>query len=109
MGARPSVLDRRNGLARGICNRLAAAGRFPGNLIPSEVQLRLSTLLSGSGYSGYPFVLGSNPVDPFGCGGNDEDLLFAQDASLPGQFGQQWKLRILPQEAALKEVASRKL
>ena len=33
----------------------------------------------------------------------------SQDTSLSGQFVQRWRLRIMAQEAALKEVAKRKL
>ena len=54
-------------------------------------------------------VFGSNPVNLFGCERQDEDLLFAQDASLPGQFVQQRELRMMAQEAALKVVAIGKL
>ena len=36
----------------------------------------------------------------------DQDLAFAQDASLSAQFVQQWRLRMMAQEAALKEIAN---
>ena len=51
-------------------------------------------------------VFESNPVDLFGWKEKDEDPLFAQVTSLSGQFAQQWKLRMMAQEEALKEVAS---
>ena len=54
-------------------------------------------------------VFGSNPADCFGWEDGDEDLLFAQDTSLAGQFVQQWKLRMRAQEATLEEVANSKL
>ena len=54
-------------------------------------------------------VFGSNPLDLFGRGAKDEDLLFAQGTSLSGQFVKQWELRMMAQEAALKEVAQRNL
>ena len=54
-------------------------------------------------------VFGSNPVDLFGWEGGDEDMLFAQDSSLAGQFVNQWKLRMRAQEATLKEIANNKL
>ena len=57
----------------------------------------------------YQLVFGSNPADNFGWGDEDEDLLFAQDTSLSGQFVANWKLRMLAQEAALKEIANSKL
>ena len=48
-------------------------------------------------------------MDPYGWGDQDEGLLFAQDASVPGRRAQQWELRMLAREAALKEVANSKL
>ena len=63
-------------------------------------------MLATNGFSAYQLVFGSNPADNFGWGDEDEDLLFAQDTSLPGQFVAQWKLRMLAQEAALKEIAN---
>ena len=39
----------------------------------------------------------------------DEDLTFAQDTSLSGEFVQQWKLRMMAQEAAPKEIAISRL
>ena len=54
-------------------------------------------------------VSGSDPGDPKGGGDDDEDLLFAQDPSLSGQFVQQWKSPILAPEAALQGVANNKL
>ena len=61
------------------------------------------------GYSAFQLVFGSNPADRYGWEDNDDDLLFAQDTSASGQFVQQWKLRMMAQEAALKEVANSKL
>ena len=101
MGAHPWLLERRNGLARGIYNRLIEDDRFSNKTIPSEVQWRLNTMLSASGFSAYQMV--------FGWGGGGEDLLSAQDTSLSRQFAQQWKLRMRAQEATLREVANSKL
>ena len=53
-------------------------------------------------------VSGPSPVDLYGCEEEDEDLTFAQDISLSGQFAQ-LKLRMMAQEAALKEAASGRL
>ena len=75
----------------------------------SEIQFRLNAMLASNGFSAYQMVFGSNPADNFGWGDEDEDLLFAQDTSLSGQFVAQWKLRMLAQEAALKEIANSKL
>ena len=52
------------------------------------VQWFLNTIISASDHSAYHLVFGSNPVDLFGLGDKDEDLLFAQDTSLSGQFAQ---------------------
>ena len=64
--AHPKVLERRNGHARGIYNRLVADNRYSGKQISGEVQRRLNTLISGAGYSAYQLVFGSNPVELFG-------------------------------------------
>ena len=86
-----------------------ADGRFSGRQVLTEVQWCLNTLISASGYSAFRLVFGSNPVDLYGWGDSEDDLLFAQDTSASGQFVQQWKLRMMAQEAALKEVANSKL
>ena len=51
-------------------------------------------------------VFGSNPADSYGWEDKDEDLTSAKDTSLLGQFVQQWTLRMMAQEEALKETAS---
>ena len=48
-------------------------------------------------------------MDLFGWGDTGEDSLFAQDTLVSGQSVQQWTLRMTTQEAALKEVANRRL
>ena len=63
VGARPWIARRRNGLARGIYNRLVAEGRFCGKQILAEVQWRPDTLIPGGAYSAFQFVFGSNPAD----------------------------------------------
>ena len=108
-GALPWLLGRSNGPAGSIYNRLAADNRFSSNQILSEVQRYLETLLSPNGHSAYQLVFGSNPAGHFGSGADDEDLLLAPETPLSGQFAQQWKLRIIAQDAAPKEVASSKL
>ena len=47
--AHPRPLELRNGLARGICNRLAAGGEFSGDKIPSEIQWCPNPFLSAGG------------------------------------------------------------
>ena len=96
VGAQPWILERRNGLARGIYGR---------QLI-SDVQFCLGAMLSTTGLSAYHPEFGSNPADNFGRGDGDENLLFAQDASLSGQFVAQRGLRIVAQKAALTEIAN---
>ena len=53
----------------------------------------------------YQLVFGSNTVDLFQWGDDGEDLCCTQDNSLSGQFAQQWKLRMMAQGLAPKEVA----
>ena len=54
-------------------------------------------------------VFGSRPADPYGWKDKGEDLAFAQDTSSSGRFVQQWKLRMMTQKAALKEIANSRL
>ena len=54
-------------------------------------------------------VIGPNPAGVYGWEDKDEDLTFAQDTSKSGQFAQQWKLRIMAQDAASKEIANSRL
>ena len=75
------ILERRNGLARGIYSRTQADGQ-----LITEVQFCLNTMLSTNGFPTYQMVFGSNPADNFGWGEEAGDLLFAQDTSLSGQF-----------------------
>ena len=75
----------------------------------SVVQRCLNTMPSAIGFSAYQMVFGSNPVDLFGWEGGGEDLMFAQDTSLAGQFVQQWKLRMKAARATLKEIANSEL
>ena len=105
----PWILERRNGLAQGIYNRSQKDDRFPGRQILAEVQWCLNTVISGGGFSAYQMVFGSNPADLYGWEDKDEDLMFAQDTSLSGQFAQQGKLRMMAQVAALKEIDNRGL
>ena len=108
-GSHPWILERRNGLKRGIYNRVKADGRYAGRQPITEIQFCLNAMLASNGFAAYQMVFGSNPADNFGWGDEDEDLLFAQDTSPSAQFVAQWKLRMLAQEAALKEIANRKL
>ena len=51
--ARPWILERRSGLARGIYYRLVSDDRFPGKQIPPGVRRCLSAFISGGGYAAY--------------------------------------------------------
>ena len=104
-GARPRLVERRNGLARGVIVRLAADWK----LILFGVQWCLNALLSASGYSAYRTVSRSNLVDLFGWEDGDKDLPLAQDTSLSGQSVQPWELRVMAQEAILRRGADGKL
>ena len=66
VGAHPWISERRNGLARGIYNRLKEDRHYTGPQILTEVQWCLNTLVSASGYSAYQLVFGSNPMDLYG-------------------------------------------
>ena len=90
----------RNGLARGIYNRMNADGRYAGRRLITELPFCVNGMLPTNGSSAYQMVFGGNPADNFGWGGEDGDLLYVQDTSLPGQFGAQWKLRAMAREAA---------
>ena len=79
VGAHPWILERRNGLARGIYSRLQADRYYAGSQTLTAAQWCLNTMVSASGYSAYQLVFGSNPMDLYGWGDSDEDLLFAQD------------------------------
>ena len=48
-------------------------------------------------------------MDLFGRGDRDEDLSLARATSLSEQFGQQWKLRMMAQEAALSKAGNGRL
>ena len=109
MGARPWILDRRNGIAPGICNRLVVNSRLLCKQLPSELEWSLRALISGGGYLTSQLVSVSNPVDLVGRDDKDGDLMFAQGTSLTGHFAQQRKLRMLAQEAVLEEVANSEL
>ena len=105
-GAHPWILERRNGHARGIPNRKVADA---GKQTLATAKRRLHTLISGGGYSAYQLVFASNSAYLRGWEDKDEDLLFPQDTSLPEQFAQQWKQRMVAREAVLGEAANIKL
>ena len=66
VGAHPWLLERRNGLAGGIYNRLIEDDRFSNTTFLAEVQWHLNAMPSAVGPSAYVMVLRSNPVDLFG-------------------------------------------
>ena len=66
VGTHPWISERRNGLARGIHNRLKADRYYTGPQISVEAQWRLNALVSASGYSAYQLVFGPNPMDLYG-------------------------------------------
>ena len=77
--------------------------------ILSAVRWRPNALIPVGGFSALRMVFGANPADLYGWEDKDEDLTFAQDTSLSGRFVQQWALRIMAQEAALREIADSRL
>ena len=74
--------------------------------ILAGAQWRLDSMLSDCGFSAYRAVCGHDPVDLFGREAGDEDLMFAQDTSLAGQFVQQLELRRKAQGATLEEIGN---
>ena len=108
-GAHPRIVERRNGLAHGIHNRLVADYRCSDKQISPKVQWCLNTLIPGGGYSVSQLVFRFKPVGLFGWGDSDEYLLFAQANPPSGQLVRKWKLRMTSQEASHKEVANGKL
>ena len=82
VGARPCLLEHRDGLARGIYLRLAADDRYPKERITTEPQYCFSNLIHSSGYSAHQMVFGSNPANLYEWGDDDEDLTFALEASI---------------------------
>ena len=102
-GARLWLPGRTNGFARGAYFRLATDGRLSNKQIPSKVQRCLNSLLSAGGYSAYQPVFGSNSVLLLGWGADGKELPPAQDTSASELFAQRWTLRMIAQEAALKE------
>ena len=88
---------------------MQADDRYAGGQFLSDVQFCLDAMLATNGFSAYQMVFGSNPADNFGWCREDGDLLFAQDTSPSGQFVAQWKLRMMAQEAASKEIANNEL
>ena len=57
------MLERRNGLAIGIFNRLHEGGRAADRATSVEVQHCLDAVLKHGGFSAYQMAVGSNPVD----------------------------------------------
>ena len=82
VGAHPWLSDRRNGLARGIYDRVNGNYRFSSGQILWEVQWCLNTMISASGFSAYQMVFGRNPVELFGWEDNDATLMSTQH--IPG-------------------------
>ena len=68
-----------------------------------------NALISAGRFSAYQMACGSNPIDLIGWDDQGEDLMFAQDTSLSGQFAQQWEPSMRAQEAELQETAKSKL
>ena len=89
-----AILERRCGLAR-----------FSGERILSGLHWLLNALISGGRLPAYQMVLGSDQAGHYRWDDKDENPTFAQDTPISGQFVQQWKLRMMAQEAALAGIA----
>ena len=101
-GTHPWTLGRLNGVPRGIYNRLRAGGRFVEKAAVNEIQYCVSTMLRHGGVSANRLFFRSNPVDLYSWNDNDRDLDFAHIAWVLSWFTLQWKLRVMAQEAILK-------
>ena len=104
----PWILERRNGIARGLNNRLIADYGDSGRRMLAEAQWRLNAMIPASELPAFQSVFQSNPVGLYEWGGQGEDPLFAQDVSVSGESAQQWKPRMMPQAAVLMEVVGSK-
>ena len=105
LGANTRLPKSRNGLGRGMYNRLQEESRFPGKRISTEAQYCLETTLISRGSSAYHLVFASPPADPYARRDDDGDPMSAQQTSVSGQSVQRWKLRLIAQEAALNVLA----
>ena len=85
---------------------MVAGDQFSRKQIPAGAHWCLNSLVSVAGFSAYQLVFGSNPADLLGWGEGDGDLICVRDTSSPDQFAHQWKLRMMAQEAGLRELAS---
>ena len=83
--------------------------RFADKAALGEIQYCVIIVLSNGGLSAFQPVFGSDPVDMFSWGDDDRDLGRAQKASVSSQFSLRWKLRIMAEEATLREMANGKL
>ena len=80
------MLERRNGSAPGIYNRLREDGRFVNRAILNEAQYCLSTLLNNVGLAAYRMAFRSIPADLYSRQDNYADFDFAQHMSVTNQF-----------------------
>ena len=69
-----------------------------------EIPYWADTPKSNGGFSAYHLVFGSDPAYLNAWEENDRDLDFARDASVSSRLASQWKLRVLAQEAMLKDM-----
>ena len=86
--ARPWLLERQNGLARGTLFRLAADSHFSGRTMLNGVQSGFNARLIYWGFSAYRVAFGPNQVDLFVRGDDGVDI---------GASRQRWKLRMAAQ------------
>ena len=107
--AHPQMLARRNGLARGIYNRLREDDRFAGRAIANEVPYPLNAMLKRRGFPAPRIVFGSNPADLYPRQDTGADLDFVQNMSVTSHFTPRWKLGLIAQGAMPTGTANSKL
>ena len=103
------LLGRWNGLLRDILFRRGADDRISDRGSLNEVQVCPSATLSHGGSSAYQVVPGRNPADLFMRQDGNIDSDLSRDASISGQFVQQWKLHASALDSTLKVIADSKL
>ena len=73
------MIERRDGLPRGIYNRLKEDDKPTGREILSEIQRCLNALISAGSFSANQMLFGCNPADMLEWDDRVADLLFTHE------------------------------
>ena len=93
------MLERRNGLTRGIFNRFHESSRFADRATLDEERNCLDAILNHGGFSVYRMVFGPNPANFYP----------SRNTSISSHFMIQWKSRHMGRKDMSKEMAAIKL